>query len=192
MGSCIWVTTIPRSRLREEWLEGCSSERNLGCWLISGRIWASSVPTWCAASWPVSRITWSAGLGQFCPQVLSTGESAPWVLCSVMEASQKHWFAGVCPELVKGLESESYKEWLRELGEPWRKRGSEETSLPSILTCSKVAIGLLCHVSSESMRGNGLKLWLGRFRNQNFIESLVRHWNKLYREVVESLSLELF
>lgn len=55
---------------------------------------------------------------------------------------------------MKGLESESYEEWLRELGEPWRKRGS----LPSIPTYSKVAIGLFCHVSSESMRGNGLKL----------------------------------
>lgn len=58
--------------------------------------------------------------------------------------------------------------------------------------CSKVGIGVFCHVSIERMRGNGLKLRLGRSRKQNFTERVVRHWNKLSREVVESLSLEVF
>jgi len=99
-------------------------------------------------------------------------------------------------KMIRGMDHLSYKERHRELGVFSREKRRLSKDLIAAFHYIRKVERLLTNACSDMTRGNGFKLKEGRFRldirKTFFTMRVVRHWNRLPRDIVDSPSLEVF
>ena len=105
-------------------------------------------------------------------------------------------------KMIRGLEHLPYKDRLRMLGALHAREHKALVGPYSSLPVSergvyrKAGEGLFIRACSDRTRGNGFKLEEGIFRldmrKKFFTVSVMRHWNRLPKEVEDAPSLEAF
>ncbi|PKU43998.1 hypothetical protein llap_5687 [Limosa lapponica baueri] len=204
-----WSNTGHKYKVGEEWLESSPAERDLG---VLGDSRLNRSQQWALAAKRANPILGCIKHGttsqsreviiplysvlvrphlEFCVQF--------WAPQFKKGAKVLEWIQRRTTKLVKGPEGMSYKEWLRTSGlSSLEKRRLRDYI---IALCSLLRRGreggaeLFSLVYSGKTSGNGSKLYQGKFRldirKHFFTKRVVRHWNRLSREVVNAPSLSV-